>query len=59
MKQTGIRLFTLASLAFLLTAAAPTASERVSLFNGENLDNWTVLKCEAKVDGFHCQSFSG
>ena len=51
MKRTCIHLFALATLAFLLTAAAPTASERVALFNGENLDGWTLLKCEATVDG--------
>jgi hypothetical protein len=27
------------------------AGQRVSLFNGKNLDGWTVLKCEATVDG--------
>ena len=50
MKRTCICLFALAALTSLLTAAAPTASEHVSLFNGKNLDGWTLLKCEAKVD---------
>ncbi len=30
--------------------AAARAGERVSLFNGENLDGWKVLRCEAAVD---------
>ena len=50
MKRTCIRLFALAALAPLLTAAAPTAGKRVSLFNGKDLDGWTVLKCKAMVD---------
>ncbi len=50
MKQTYIRLFVLAALVPLLTVAASAESKRVSLFNGENLDGWTVLKCEAAVD---------
>ncbi len=51
MKHTGICLFALAGLASLVVGAAPTAGERVSLFNGDNLNGWTVLKCEAKADG--------
>lgn len=37
-------------LASLVIAAAPSAGERVPLFDGKSLDGWTVLKCEAKVD---------
>ena len=37
-------------LASLLTSQLASADEkRVSLFNGKNLDGWTVLKCEAEV----------
>ena len=50
MKQTCIHLFTLAAVAALLTAETSATGERVSLFNGENLDGWTLLKCEAAVD---------
>lgn len=32
------------------STAAPVAAERISLFNGQNLDGWTILKCEAKAD---------
>ena len=51
MKRTCIPLCALAVLAPLLIAAATAQNERVSLFNGENLDGWTVLKCKAAVDG--------
>lgn len=30
--------------------AVAAGGERVALFNGKNLDGWTVLKCEAEVD---------
>lgn len=50
MKRTVIHLIALAAIAPLLVAAASTAGKRVSLFNGKNLDGWTVLKCDAKVD---------
>lgn len=50
MKQANVRLLALVALAFLFTAAAPMAGERVALFNGKDLDGWTVLKCEAAVD---------
>ncbi len=50
MKKTSVCIFALAALAALFAAAATTAGERVSLFNGKDLSGWTVLKCEAKVD---------
>ncbi len=31
-------------------AKAPKPGQRVALFNGQNLDQWDVLKCEAVVD---------
>ncbi|MDB2674179.1 DUF1080 domain-containing protein [Akkermansiaceae bacterium] len=37
-------------LVSLLTSGAASAdNKRVSLFNGKNLDGWSVLKCEAEV----------
>lgn len=51
MKRTLQHLLAVAVIAPLLVAAAWAAGQRVSLFNGKNLDGWTVLKCEAKVDG--------
>jgi hypothetical protein len=51
LKRTLTQLLALAMIAPLLIAAASTVGKRVSLFNGKNLDGWTVLKCEAKVDG--------
>jgi hypothetical protein len=37
-------------LATMLTTGAVSAEgKRVSLFNGKNLDGWTILKCEAEV----------
>lgn len=36
-------------LAVLLAPAAAVAAERVALFNGEDLEGWTVLRCKAKV----------
>jgi hypothetical protein len=50
MKQNITFLFALAALASLLSAAAPTSGNRVPLFNGQDLNGWTVLKCEAKAD---------
>lgn len=32
-----------------LISSASAQDKRVSLFNGKNLDGWTVLKCEAEV----------
>jgi len=43
----------------LLIAAASTAGKRVKLFNGKNLDGWTVLKCKATVDSGHILLQSG
>lgn len=51
MKQTSVPIFVLAVIAPLLTAAAPAEDERVSLFNGKNLDGWTLITCEATADG--------
>lgn len=51
MNRTSICFFTLAALVSLAAVAAPTAGERVSVFNGKDLSGWTVEKCEAKVDG--------
>lgn len=50
MKRPFVHLLILTALAFALAAAAPTPPERVSLFNGENLEGWNLLKCEATVD---------
>jgi hypothetical protein len=50
MKKTSICLCALAPFVCLFAVAASTTGERVSLFNGKNLDGWTVLKCEAKAD---------
>lgn len=50
MKRTVTYLLALAALAPMLLATAWAAGQRVSLFNGKNLDGWTVLKCQAKVD---------
>jgi hypothetical protein len=36
-------------LSFTLLTSCSAQGERVSLFNGKNLDGWTVLKCEAEV----------
>lgn len=33
-----------------LTPVEPAEQKRTELFNGENLNGWTVLKCEAKAD---------
>jgi len=42
--------FPLLITASLLTSGIASADEeRVSLFNGKNLDGWSVLKCEAEV----------
>jgi hypothetical protein len=43
-------LSTLIALALTGTIAA-AAGERVALFDGKTLNGWTVLKCEAGVDG--------
>lgn len=52
MNRTVKQFLALAVIAPLMIAAAwAAAGQRVSLFNGKNLDGWTVLKCEAKVDG--------
>ncbi len=40
---------TLLSVSLLTSSFAQ--GNRVSLFNGKNLDGWTVLKCEAEVKG--------
>jgi len=50
MKQICIVLIVMAAFAPLLATAAPEEEERVSLFNGKNLDGWTVLNCKAAVD---------
>ena len=43
-------LFRLLLLVFLMTSGSASAdNKRVSLFNGKNLDGWTVIKCEAEV----------
>ena len=36
-------------LSFTLLTSCSAQGKRVSLFNGKNLDGWTVLKCEAEV----------
>jgi hypothetical protein len=51
MKRVCICLFAVVACATLLSATAQTAGERVSLFDGKTLDGWSLLKCEAKVDG--------
>ncbi len=40
----------LIALIALLVAVAATAADRVPLFNGKDLNGWTVIKCEAKAD---------
>ncbi len=50
MKRTCIPLLALTAAAALLVAETPAAGKRVSLFNGKDLEGWTVLKCEATVD---------
>ncbi len=50
MKRKCIHLLAMALIVPLLTAEVSAAGKRVSLFNGKNLDGWTVLKCEATVD---------
>ncbi len=42
-------IWTLLSVSLLTSSFAQ--GNRVSLFNGKNLDGWTVLKCEAEVKG--------
>lgn len=59
MKQKTTCLLALTVLASLLATAAPTAGERVSLFNGKDLEGWAVLKCEAKVDNGDILLLSG
>lgn len=59
MKRKGLHLLAVAVTASVLTAAAPTAGKRVKLFNGKNLDGWTLLKCEAQVDNGHIVLLSG
>ena len=36
-------------LSVILLTSCSAQGKRVSLFNGKNLDGWTVLKCEAEV----------
>ena len=50
MKRTFAYIFALATLVSLPIAAAPVSGERVSLFNGKDLEGWSLLKCEAKAD---------
>ncbi len=50
MKRMCMHLFGLAVLVSLLVAAAPATNKRVSLFNGKDLEGWTLLKCKATVD---------
>jgi len=50
MKATRIPLLALSVLAPLVIAAGAAADKRDALFNGENLDGWTVLKCSARVE---------
>lgn len=38
-------------LSVTLLTSASAQNNRVSLFNEKNLDGWTVLKCEAEVQG--------
>ena len=33
----------------MTSGSASADNKRVSLFNGKNLDGWTVMKCEAEV----------
>ena len=46
-KDFAIRLLLLVNL--LTTGVASAENKRVSLFNGKNLEGWTVLTCEAEV----------
>jgi len=41
--------FRLLLLVSLLNTGAAAEGKRVSLFNGKNLDGWTILQCEAEV----------
>lgn len=50
MKRISVFVLVLVALSLWLPTAKSAASERVSLFNGQNLDGWEALKCEAKVD---------
>ncbi len=50
MKPMCVLLFGAVVLVSLSALGAPAAGDRVPLFNGKNLDGWSVLKCEAKVD---------
>ena len=50
MKRKYAYLLTAAVALVVLAAQAPETDERVSLFNGEDLEGWTVLNCEATVD---------
>lgn len=60
MKRTLTYLLALVAIAPLLLAAASTAGKRVSLFNGKDLDGWTILKkCEAKVDNGNIMIVAG
>jgi len=47
-KSFTIRLLLLVSL--LNTGGATAEEKRVPLFNGKNLDGWSILQCEAEVD---------
>jgi hypothetical protein len=50
MNRLPFHLFALAVIGCVVVAATAVAGERVALFNGENLDGWTVIKCKASVD---------
>ncbi len=50
MKRQLVRILVLACVAPMLLTACATTSNRVALYNGKNLDGWSVLNCDAVVD---------
>ncbi len=51
MKKACFGVFAAAAMVVLCAAVVQAGGERVSLFNGKDLSGWTVLKCQAAVDG--------
>lgn len=50
MKQMYVSLFLMGVILSVFSVAARAEDERVSLFNGKDMEGWTILKCKAAVD---------
>jgi hypothetical protein len=50
MKSVCTSALVMSMLVVMLSMDATAEDERVSLFNGKDLEGWTVLQCEATVD---------